>query len=103
MRFLTFPGLSLAAALCFVMRHVRLGIEDSSMVRAMNLFIGLWLERQFRDRKVAGPQERREDFLVQGQLSVRTLISVSVLPQCYCSSTLKITIVLPKVKMEGYS
>ena len=31
------------------------------------------------------PQERRESFLLQGQLSVLTLISVTVPPPCYCS------------------
>ena len=32
-------------------------------------------------------QERRENFLLQGRLSVLTLISVSVPPPCYRSST----------------
>ena len=52
---------------------------DSSVVRASDS----WLK---------GPgfkslQERRENFLLQGQLSVLTLISVCVPPPCYRSST----------------
>ena len=44
------------------------------------------------DSRSKGPgfefrQERRENFLLQGQLSVLTLISVSVPPLCYRSST----------------
>ena len=55
------------------------GDGDSSVVRAPDS----WLK---------GPgfkslQERREKFLLQGQLSVLTLMSVSVPPLCYCSST----------------
>ena len=34
-----------------------------------------------------GKLERRENFLLQGRLSVLTLISVSVPPPCYHSST----------------
>ena len=43
------------------------------------------------------------EFSSQGQLSVLTLISVSVLPPCYRSSTLKILVTLPKVQVAGYS
>ena len=55
------------------------GDGDSSVVRAPDS----WLK---------GPgfkslQERRENFLLQGRLSVLTLMSVSVPPPCYCSST----------------
>ena len=46
--------------------------------------IAQWLERRTHDWKV---QERQENFLLQGQLSVLTLISVSVPPPCYRSST----------------
>ena len=49
-----------------------------------------WLERRTRDRKGCGFEsllERRENFLLQGQLSVLTLVSVSVPPPCYRSST----------------
>ena len=52
--------------------------------------IAQWLERRTRDRKGCGFEsllERRENFLLQGQLSVLTLISVSVPPPCYRSST----------------
>ena len=48
-------------------------------------------------------QERREDFLLQGHLSVLTLISVSVPPPCYGSSTQKIPVILLKVQVAGYS
>ena len=52
------------------------GSGDNSVVRAPSS----WLK---------GPrfEERRENCLLQGQLSVLTLISVSVPPPCYCSST----------------
>ena len=46
-------------------------------------------------------QERRDNFLLQGQLSVLTLISVSVPPPCYRSSTWKITVGLRKVQVAG--
>ena len=45
--------------------------------------IAQWLERRTRDRKVAGSNLCRSGgiiFLLQGQLSVLTLISVSVTP-----------------------
>ena len=45
--------------------------------------IAQWLQHQTRDQKGPGfksRQERRENFLLQGQLSVLTLISVSVPP-----------------------
>ena len=53
--------------------------RDSSVVRAPNS----WL----KGRGFESPQERRENFLLQGRLSVLTLISVSVPPPCYRSST----------------
>ena len=48
-----------------------------------------WLERRTRDLKGRGFEVpvRRENFLLQGRLSVLTLISVSVPPPCYHSST----------------
>ena len=54
--------------------------------------IAQWLERRTRDRtegpgSVESRQERRENFLLQGQLSVLTLIWVSVPPPCYRRST----------------
>ena len=47
--------------------------------------IAQWLERRTCDRKVL--QELSENFVLHGQLSVLTLISVSVPPLCYHSST----------------
>ena len=56
------------------------GGGDSSVVRAN----GLVIERS----RVSNPLlERRENFILQGRLSVLTLISVSVPPPCYHSST----------------
>ena len=55
------------------------GSGDSSVVRAPDL----WL----KDRGFESLLERRENFLLQGRLSVLTLISVSVPPPCYHSST----------------
>ena len=49
------------------------GIGDSSVVRAPDS----WL----KGREFESPQERRENFLLQGRLSVLTLISVSVPPR----------------------
>ena len=46
-------------------------------------------------------QERRGNFLLRGQPSVLTLISVSVLPPCYRSSTSKIPVILPKVQVTA--
>ena len=48
-------------------------------------------------------QERRENCLLQGRLSVLILISVSVPPLSYRSSTKKIPVILPKVQVAGYS
>ena len=71
------------------------GDGDSSVVRTPDL----WLK---------GPgfkslQGRWENFLLQGQLSVLTLISVSFPPPFYRSSTFKIPVILPKVQVAGYS
>ena len=52
---------------------------DSSVVRAPDSWS--------KGRGLESLVERRENFLLQGQLSVRTLISVSVPPPCYRSST----------------
>ena len=60
-------------------RSFHLGSGDSSVVRAPDS----WL----KGRGFESLQERRENFLLQGQLSVLTLISVSVPPPCYRSST----------------
>ena len=51
------------------------------------------------------PTEKKqpENYLLQGQLSVLTLISVSVPARCYRSSTQKIPVILPKVHVVGYS
>ena len=55
------------------------GGGDSSVVRAPDS----WL----KGRGFESLLERRENFLLQGWLSVLTLISVSVPPPCYHSST----------------
>ena len=44
-------------------------------------------------------QEWWVNFLLQGQISLLTLIWVSVPPLCYCSSMLKILVILPKVTL----
>ena len=56
-----------------------LGGGDSSVVRAPDS----WL----KGRGFESLLERRENFLLQGRLSVLTLISVSVPPPCYHNST----------------
>ena len=64
--------------------------EEGRGKRTHGAGIAQWLECRTRDRKVAGSNpwlERRENFLLQGQLSVLTLISVSIPPPCYRSST----------------
>ena len=68
-----------------------------------------WMERQTRDRKVTGSnllQERQDNFLLQGPLSVLTLTSVSVPLPCYSCSPKKKRkkkVILPKVQVAGYS
>ena len=47
-------------------------------------------------------QERRENFFLQGQLSVLTLISVSVSPRVTAVAREKILVILPKVQVTGY-
>ena len=54
------------------------GGGDSSVVRAPDS----WL----KGRGFESLQERRDNFILQGRLSVLTLLSVSVPPPCYCSS-----------------
>ena len=52
--------------------------------------VAQWLERRTHDRKGRGFEsllERWENSILQGWLSVLTLISVSVPPPCYRSST----------------
>ena len=62
---------------CFIL--FSLGSGDGSVVRASDSSSkGLGFESR---------QERRENFLLQGHLSVLTVISVSVPPPCYRSST----------------
>ena len=66
-----------------------------------------WLARWARDRKVMGSSPGGRSggriFFLQGQHSVLTLISVSLPPPCYRSSTKMIPVVLPKVQVAGYS
>ena len=71
------------------------GSGDSSVVRAPDSWS--------RGRGFESLQERWENCLLQGQLSVLTLISVSVPPPCYLSSTQKTPVILPKVEVAGYS
>ena len=62
-----------------IFQMVHDGGGDSSVVRAPDS----WL----KGRGFESLLERRENFLLQGRLSVLTLISVSVPPPCYHSST----------------
>ena len=62
-----------------VLNFRRVGGGDSSVVRAPDS----WL----KGRGFESLLERRENFVLQGRLSVLTLISVSVPPPCYHSST----------------
>ena len=61
-----------------------LGFCSQQQQQQWGVGMAQWLERRpgFESR-----QERRENFLFQSQLSVLTLISVSVPPRCYRSST----------------
>ena len=72
-----------------------LGSGDSSVVECQT----------YHHQKVSGssPGESSRRFFLQGQLSVLTLILVSVPPLCYCSNMLKIPVILPKVQVAGYS
>ena len=90
----TLTQLSVQFRLADIIYLSDLGILISSTFRWVDMMWGAgivqWLERRTRDRKVPGSspgKERRENFLLQGQLSVLTLISVSVPPPCYRSST----------------
>ena len=65
------------------------GGGNSSGVRAPDSWV--------KGRGFESLQEREENFLLHGRLSVLTLISVSVPPPCYRSSTYKIPVILPKV------
>ena len=64
---------------CVWQMLIALGSGDSSVVRTRDS----WL----KGRGFESLQERRKNFLLQGPLSVLTLISVSVPPPCYRSST----------------
>ena len=68
-----------AAAVVVVVVVVVYVCGDSSVVRAP--------DSRSKGRGFESLLERRENFLLQGQLSVLTLISVSVPPPCYRSST----------------
>ena len=72
------PQLSKVLKLVCWARRVH-GGGDSSVVRAPDS----WL----KGRGFESLLERRENFLLQGRLSVLTLLSVSVPPPCYHSST----------------
>ena len=69
----------------------------------MTVYVGAPL--YFIDRKVAGSspgRSRGRIFLLQGQLSVLTLISVSFLPLCCRSSTYKIQVILQQGQVVDY-
>ena len=72
-----------------------LKFQDSSVVRVLDLWS--------KGRGFKSLQEWRENFLLWGQISVLTLILVSVPPPCYRSSTKKTLVSLPKVEVAGYS
>ena len=57
----------------------QLGGGDSSVVRAPDSLL--------KGRRFESLLEGQENFLLQGRLSVLTLISVSIPPLCYRSST----------------
>ena len=67
------------------------GHGDSSVVRAPDSWS--------KGRGFESLLERRDNFLLQGRLSVLTLISVSVPPPCYHSSTLSS---LPTLTQESF-
>jgi len=73
--------------------HVLVRGGDSSVVKAPDS----WL----KGRGFESLLEWRENFLLQGRLSVLTLISVSIPPLCYRSSTKKIPVILPKVQVTA--
>ena len=62
-----------------IVSTISTGGGDSSVVRAPDSLL--------KGRGFESLLERRENFLLQGRLSVLTLISVSVPPPCYRSST----------------
>ena len=68
-------------------------------------WIAQWIERRTqawsRSRGFESWQERRENFLLRGQLSVLTLISVSVPPPCYRHCTHPTYVVLHEVTWHG--
>ena len=73
-----------------------------------SLFTWKWGQLQSADSWSKGcgfetQQERQKKLFLHGQLSVLTLISVSVSPLCYCSSTQEILVILPKVQVADYS
>ena len=56
-----------------------------------------------KGRRFESLLERQENFLLQGQLSVLTLISVSVPPHVTATALKKIPVTLPEVQVAGYS
>ena len=60
-------------------------------------------DSSLQGRGLESLQERWENFLLQGQLSVLTLILGSIPPPCYHSSMQKFLVILPKVQVAGYS
>ena len=68
---------------------------NSSVVRAP--------DSRLKDRRFESWREWPKNFLLQFQLCVLTLISVSVLPPVLPQEHIKILIILPKVQVAGYS
>ena len=74
-----------------VLSCLEFGSMDSSVVRLP----GSW-------SKGLGFESQQENLLLQGQLSVLTLISVSTPHPHYHKSTYKILVIQPKVQVAGY-
>ena len=73
--------------------HDPISLQEPASHTTRGAGIAQWLECRIRDWKVAGSNPCRSggriffSRVVQGRPSVLTLISVSVPPLCYCSST----------------
>ena len=68
---------------------------DILLVRALDL--------QSKGCEFESWQECSENFLLQSQLCVLTLYSVSIPPPWYHSGTLKTLVILPNVQVAGYT
>ena len=84
---------------CHIQRYLLVGLETENDLEdeqvktasVLSLFSSSSVvtepDSRLKGRGFESLQERRENFLLQGQLSVLTLFSVSVPPPCYRSST----------------